>query len=94
MAGFTKNAPTPMKKSRVAIFSTTTTLLKRADSFTPITSSQVMRAVMRTASRLQTMGRPKTTGWSCQAWKATVPSALRDATPDSAAAREAKRAER
>jgi hypothetical protein len=62
LSGFTKKAPTPMKKRRVSTFRTTITLLKRADSFTPRTSSHVMAAVMDAASTLQTMGTPKRTG--------------------------------
>ena len=66
LAGFTKKAPTPMKNSRVRTFRTTITLLNRADSFTPRTSSHVIAAVMEAASTLQTMGTPNRTG--CCRW--------------------------
>ncbi len=61
-AWLTWNEPTAMKKSSVITLRTTTTLLNRADSLTPMTRSHVMAAVMSTASRLHTMGIPKTTG--------------------------------
>ena len=92
--GFVKKTPTPMKNSSVASFRTTITLLNRADSFTPMTRSQVMAAVMKTASRLQTTGMPKRTGWWRCASHATAASGPSEATPDSATALAARSVER
>ena len=51
--GFTYIAPTTMKKTRMRSFSTTITLLNRADSFTPMTSIHVTKATTPPASRLK-----------------------------------------
>jgi hypothetical protein len=54
LAEFTYMNPKPMTSSTIAIFTTTITLLNRADSLMPTTSSAVMRSTRMMAGRLIT----------------------------------------
>src|SRR5256885_17181843 len=57
-----KRRPTAMKNTRMTSLVATMIVLKRVDSLTPTTSSQVSASTMRTAKRLKTTGWPNRTG--------------------------------
>ena len=72
-SAFTKWVLTRQKKARTVSLSTTMNPLKRADSFTPHTSTTVMAATMKMARALNTTGTPSTWGALCIS-PATLPA--------------------
>ena len=60
--GDTYLSATTTKKMRTRIFTSTMPALKRADSRMPRTRMTVIRATIASASRLKTIGTPKTCG--------------------------------